>query len=293
MPDDQPLPDVGPLTQRQFWDSRHGATAGGGDRETRGRRGWPRSWFDTWRVRVGAEPNQAYGAYLFQKLMQKALPTAPHWSVLEIGCAPGGDLVQFHRLFGYEPFGVEYSAVGVAQTQTLFQQHGLDPAHVIEADFADASFQECYRQRFDVILSRGFIEHFEAPRKVVGLHVNLLREGGYLVCSIPNLKSFSYPFLALLGRDVLRSHNTKIMSLRPFAALFGGLGLEPVYCGYCGMLQFFGKSMRYERCFRGLVAGGLDCLEGVIDHLMFLGLRGAALETRWSSHLVFVGRRGG
>jgi SAM-dependent methyltransferase len=246
-----------------------------------------------WRVRVGAEPGQAYGAYLFQKLMQKTLPTAPHWSIMEVGCAPGGILVQFHRLFGYEPFGVEYSPVGFAQTQSLFKQHGLDPAHVLEPDFFDASFHERYRERFDVILSQGFIEHFEEPRKAVGLHVNLLRKGGYLVCSIPNLKSFSYPFLAVLGRDVLRSHNTKIMRLRPFTALFGGLGLEPVWYGYCGMFQLFGMSLRYERSFRGLVARGLDRLEGVIDHLMFLCLRGAAFECGWSSNLVFIGRRRG
>jgi SAM-dependent methyltransferase len=246
-----------------------------------------------WRARVGAEPNQAYGAYLFQKLMQKTLPTAPHWSIMEVGCAPGGNLVQFHRLFGYEPFGVEYSPVGVAQTQSLFQQHGLDPTHVLEADFFDASFHERCRERFDVIFSGGFIEHFEDPRKVVGLHVNLLRKGGYLVCSIPNLKSFSYPFLAVLGRDLLHSHNTKIMRLRSFTSLFGGLGLKPVYCGYCGMFQLYGMSFRHERSLRGLVAQGLDRLQDLADHLMFLWLRGAAFETRWSGHLVFVGRRGG
>jgi len=97
----------------------------------------------------------------------------------------------------------------------------------------------------------------------------------------------------VVGRDVLCSHNTKIMSLRPLTALFGGLGLEPVWYGYCGMFQLFGMSLRHERSFRGLVERGLDRVDSMVDHLMFLGLRGAAFETRWSSNLVFIGRHSG
>lgn len=278
------------LVKRELWDVRHVRS-----QACTPARWLPSSWLreKIWRGRanIGADHSQSYSDYLFVRLPMRYLPARSDWSAIEVGCAPGGNLLMLNRRFGYRVCGVEYSHVGAARTREFLLSHGLSSDVVVEADFFDRSFHDEYNNRFDVVLPRGFLEHFEFPNKAVEEHVALLRNDGYLVCSIPNLLGISYPYLSVLGRDLLRAHNTRIMCISAFRALFENQRLNPLFCGYCGQFQLFGMSTRCERSVRGIVGRGLDRLEGFVDHLLFLMLRGAALETRLSPHLVFVGQR--
>ena len=279
------------LANREFWDARHSVHADESARQVWEGRGRTQRLRDKLRLKVGAWPGDSYAEYTFRKTAQRFLPRRGDWSILEVGSAPGKNLVDFHRLFGYDAFGVDYSPIGAEETRQTLKSAGLDPRNVIQADFFDTQFKSANAERFHVLLSCGFIEHFDDPAKVIRDHVNLLRNGGYLVCTIPNLRSYGYPFLALFGRDLLRVHNCKIMRLGPYRGLFEGLGLEPLFCSYVGVCQLFGQSIRHESSLRGHLARVLDLAGDVLDHLMFLVFRGRAPETRWSPHLVYIGRK--
>ena len=64
--------------------------------------------------------------------------------------------------FGYDPYGVEYTDQGVEVNRRVFSRRGLDPAHVIHADFLSREFQDCYRGAFDVVCSPGTVVLFSA-----------------------------------------------------------------------------------------------------------------------------------
>ena len=171
----------------------------------------------------GLKVGQGYNDFAFHKLLKAHLPVCPDWSAIEIGSSPGNNLVKLHRNFGYKPYGVEYSHLGVLLTRETFRRHGFDTANVIEADLFDQKFQNRFQGRFDVVFSLGFIEHFDPPDEVVSLHVNLLKPGGFLVCQIPNLRGACYPFLWLCARDHLKLHNCSLMRKSSFRRIFDGV----------------------------------------------------------------------
>lgn len=281
------------LVDRKFWDARHQDHAAENAVESARPQRGVRGWLAQLRERVGALPNESYADFQAARVMKRHLPVRTGWSVVEVGCAPGRHLLRMRDLFGYTPYGIEYSPVGANETRTTFQRHGIDPANVHEGDFFAPAVQQGLASRFDVVLSRGFIEHFPEPRGVIGQHVNLLKPGGYLVCTIPNLRSFSYPFLAACAREILNAHNRTIMRRRVYRELFEHQGLEPLCCQYVGVFQFFGLVLRHEHSLRGWIARGMDRVSDVVNHALFATLRGGALEHPWSPHLIYIGRRQG
>jgi len=279
------------LTTEQFWNSRHENHAQSKAIDVQARKGLIRKIVDNARLRRGAQVGQSYSGFVLDKLLKAHLPIRPDWSVIEIGSAPGKNLVDLHRSFGYEPYGVEYSHTGVILTRETFRKHGFDTDRVIEADFFDQEFQSRFQGKFDVVYSKGFIEHFDPPDEVLSLHVNLLKPGGFLVCTIPNLRGVCYPFLWLCARDHLKMHNCALMRKSSFSLVFEPLGLDVRFCGYVGAFDFHGSPFRHERSLRGFAAAALDRVQDILDHSMFLCCRGHFPESRLSASLAFVGQR--
>ncbi len=279
------------LTERQFWDSRNTTCAPVAATEARSREGRIRRALDKARLRRGAQPGQSYASFALEKLLAKHLPVHADWSAIEVGCAPGTNLVTLRRMFGYRPYGVEYSHAGVVSTCETFCQHGFDADNVIEADFFDQGFHDRFQGNFDVVFSSGFIEHFIPPDEVIRRHISLLRTGGYLVCVIPNLRGLFYPFLWMCARDLLGLHNLRLMRKNAFRRAFEPFGLDTKFCGYVGAFQFYGASLRKERSLRGRAAAMLDRIQDGLDFLLFLCTHGGLSVSRLSGSLVFIGQR--
>jgi SAM-dependent methyltransferase len=210
--------------------------------------------------------------------------------VLEVGCAPGRNLVRFHSLFGYTPFGVEYAQAGVELTRRTFEEHELNPGNVIHSDFFSESFQAAYVNSFDVVLSRGFIEHFTDPDTVLQKHLNLLVPGGMLIVTIPNFRGVNYWLGWPLMRDLYRLHNLNIMDLKTFRKLMTMSDLVPVFCGYQGMFNLglfdTGRKTGWQKVILPVMRRANVALN-ILLHIVF-GKR--ALESRFTSpYLVFIG----
>ena len=257
------------LTKKQFWNSRHEICSQPGSTRAYTSKGLFRQFVDNARRRRGAQVGQSFSNFALINLLKAHLPVHPDWTVIEIGCAPGGNLVDLHRLFGYEPYGIEYSHTGVISTLETFRKYGFDTANVIEADFFDQEFHNRFRGNFDVVFSTGFIEHFDPPDEVLSLQVNLLKPGGYLVCVIPNLFGLFYPFLWLCARDILKAHNCRLMKKSTFRRAFEPLCLDTKFCGHVGAFQFYGSSLKHEHNLRGAVASLLDRSQDILDLCMY------------------------
>ena len=279
------------LSQRDFWDARHEDHRKRSHSPGNLRNSFIKRKLDSIRTDIGAWPMDSYSEFLTRRVIIKHLPKNKEWCCLEIGCAPGNNIIDFNKLFGYEPSGVEYSPVGVQESRELIKQAGFNPQNIIESDLFDPLFQNKHASRFNVVFSRGFIEHFNDPLKVIKAHVNLVAPGGYLVCTIPNLLSWGYPYIALFARDILNVHNLTIMRRNTFRKLFVDLGMNEMYCNYSGMFGIFGLVLRREHSFRGILAKLLDRINDAVNHLFFPLLRGWAFESRWSPHLIYIGHR--
>lgn len=102
----------------------------------------------------------------------------PGWSMLDVGCGDGtssAPLVQEH--------GIRYIGVDVSATAVDFaRRNGLD-ARKIE-DASDLPFDDA---SFDAALCLEVFEHLSDPREAAAEIVRVLRSGGVLIASVPNV----------------------------------------------------------------------------------------------------------
>ncbi len=185
------------------------------------------------------EDMSSYGAHqVWSYFYPEYLPSLRDQPILEVGCAPGEVLIRFYEITGCIPYGVEYSDPGVDITRMNFAKHTLNPDNVIHSDFFSDTFLQSNANKYKVVLSGGFIEHFDNPKDVVSRHVDLAAPGGYVVISIPNLRGINRLLCLVLAPWLLPLHNLEIMRLNAFRELFADERLEPLLCRYYGSFSF-------------------------------------------------------
>ena len=234
-----------------------------------------------------------YSDYLEWDALYKAhLPKTKGLKIIEIGSAPGTNLVRLHQTFGYEPYGVEYAEAGANLNREVFSQHGLNPNNVIRADFFSESFLARYEGTFDLVISRGFIEHFTAMEHVIDAHLRLLKPGGKLIVTIPKLTGIPNLLFRLFNPAVIPMHNLKIMNRKAFAALFQRAELHQQYCNYYG-------TFKVQVCGAEQLTGGKAALMNFLKNgqlllnLLFRLVFGKhSTESYWfSPYLIYIGTK--
>lgn len=226
---------------------------------------------------------------LWDVILTKYIKKDRNCTVLEVGSAPGYNLVKWHNYFSHTPYGVEYTKSGIEVNRNLFKANNLNPEHIIEADFLSEQFLNKYSEKFDFVYSMGFIEHFDDPVKIIENHLKILKKGGILFISIPNLLGLYNIILKNFYPEILKIHNLEIMEKDNYMKLFKvQKDLEFLYFDYSGTIDLnilqFGK---YK--FLSKVAHYFQMILNIFCKVFF-GKKG--FETRFASpYLVFVGRK--
>jgi 2-polyprenyl-3-methyl-5-hydroxy-6-metoxy-1,4-benzoquinol methylase len=189
---------------------------------------WQSVWEET-------RPQRGFGYFNdVAKHLPLATPTT-ELSFLEIGCAPGGILAEFCVRLGYTAYGLDYT-LSPQKIEAYLRSEGVKVGRVYQNDFL--SWQP--ERQFDVVASFGFIEHFDDPAAVVDRHFELVRPGGYVVITLPNLARGQKIMHWLFDRESLKIHNTRCMNLlflREAAYRNKACVLEACYAG--GKFGFF------------------------------------------------------
>jgi 2-polyprenyl-3-methyl-5-hydroxy-6-metoxy-1,4-benzoquinol methylase len=161
--------------------------------------------------------------------------------VMEIGCAPGKWLAFMTREFGLVANGIEYSRSGMSATIENFRLLQLDVSSIKTGDF----FQIAPVSKYDVVMSLGFIEHFENVDNVVNLHLKWLKPGGILIIGVPNFTGVNRLIQSILDKTIIDKHNLKIMNLNYFNKVAKKFNLNTVFLNYIGSFEpslFISKS---------------------------------------------------
>ena len=88
-------------------------------------------------------------------------------------------------------------------------------------------------------MSKGFIEHFDDVKSVIDRHMQLLKPGGYLIVTIPNLNGANYLLGWLFDEGAIPRHNVTIMRRTVYQELFERQDLEKLFCDYYGTFSFY------------------------------------------------------
>lgn len=277
------------LTARAHWDAVHASERPPRPPVQHAQRG---RWRQRLKRALGERLLERLSSYdehqIWNRIYRWYLP-GPGATVVEIGSAPGEHLVRLSEAFGLVPYGIEYSSAGAQLNRAVFAAGGLEPGHVLELDFfSDECLARC-RERFDVVISRGFVEHFEEPARVVARHLELLKPGGLLVVTIPNLRGVNGGLTRLFHPELLPMHNLAIMSKAAFSRLFDSARVRPLACAYVGTFSFYLFNTKPGSRLAPLLRGCMK-LQAPLNLLfrLVLGERGA--ENRFTSpQLVFAG----
>jgi SAM-dependent methyltransferase len=216
----------------------------------------------------------------WEEVLPRFLPSGPA-HVVELGSAPGRNLIQWREQFGYNIFGVDFSPEGVREQRETFSRCGVDDSSSLQADFLEQSFQDQYRDKFDIVYSAGLIEHFTRPDEAVGAHIRILKPGGLLIVSIPNLAGL---YRYLVPTRILDLHNLEIMHLAAFRALFEMQDVRPLFCEYLGRLDL-GVTYTGETAFCRILLR-MQVLANALMHIVPIP------ENRLTSpQLLFIGQK--
>jgi SAM-dependent methyltransferase len=278
------------LTRREHWDAVHASERAGVTRPRDAGQGhWPRRTLKRLLGRRLLEYVSSYDEHqIWHVLYPRYLPP-PGAEVVEIGSAPGEHLAKLSENFGLVPYGIEYSDAGVEVNRALFAVRGLDPQNVIQVDFFSDECLLRYRERFDMVVSRGFIEHFEDPSRVVDRHLELLKPGGLLIVTIPNLRGVNHALTSLFHRELIAMHDLEIMSKVPFLQLFDTARVRSVVCAYIGTFSFYLFNAKPGSRLAPLLRACMK-LQALLNVLFRLCLGDRGAENRFTSpHLIFVG----
>ncbi len=277
------------LTRREHWDAVHAFEKADAQKTPEAEKSWARRALKRLVGERFVEYMGSYDDYQIWDLLYRRHMPRQGATVVEIGSAPGDHLVKLSDTFGLVPYGIEYSPAGVEVNRSLFASRGLDPMNVLAMDFFSEECLERNRERFDVVVSRGFIEHFEEPRSVVDRHIDLLKPGGLLVVTIPNLQGVNHTLTRLFHPELIPMHNLSIMSKAPFLQLFDTTRVRPLICAYVGTFSFYLFNVKEGSRLAPLL--GLCMKAQTLLNVMFrtfLAERGA--ENRFTSpQLIFMG----
>ena len=149
-------------------------------------------------------------------------------SMIEIGCAPAKWVLFYAERFNARVAGVEYSAKGAALSRANLEAAGVDGV-IHEADFFELD-----PEPFDLVVSLGFIEHFDDLPAAFARHVEFVAPGGRLALGVPNFRGVNRALQWLADPAYLRLHNLDAMEPALFGRLAAAHGLELEHLRYFG-----------------------------------------------------------
>jgi SAM-dependent methyltransferase len=132
-----------------------------------------------------------------------------------------------------KPSGIEYSQTGMEATIRNFELLNLPVDEILTGDF----FAIKGDPRFDLVMSFGFIEHFDDPNSVIDRHLDWVKPGGKLVLGVPNFNGIYRPIQQILDPSLLDKHNLSIMNLDYFRGLEKILPISLKSARYIGSFE--------------------------------------------------------
>ena len=153
-------------------------------------------------------------------------------SVIEIGAYPGRYISYFAQKYNMHPTALDFNSDKETIKKSFFMM-GIDNYELISEDFIEWNSSN----KYDQILSLGFIEHFEDYNAIFDKHAKLLNKGGSLFIAIPNKRGLRRLYGLLCDLKNLRRHNLKCMNTKIFKQFASKNNLMINYLKYYGSFQ--------------------------------------------------------
>ncbi|MBL7843308.1 MAG: class I SAM-dependent methyltransferase [Cyclobacteriaceae bacterium] len=173
------------------------------------------------------------GAYdFFWQLLIRSCSFSPR-TILEIGAFPGRYLAYLASNYNLSVTGLDFNTDRDKFSRTMHEM-GVNEFNYVCSDF----LQHIPEEKYDLVFSNGFIEHFTNFDEVLDKHVDYLNPGGAMMIMIPNKRYLRQIYGYLVDYRNLKAHNLRCMTLDVFAAFAKRNNLQINYLSYYGGFGF-------------------------------------------------------
>jgi len=210
----------------------------------------------------------------------------------EVGCAPGRWMAYFARHFGMRVSGLDYVEDAVTLTLLNLQKQGLAG----EVRCADFYRDDLPSGEFDVVFSRGFIEHVPDTDGVVRRIVDIARpSGGYVITTVPNFLGLNGWLRKRIFPDSYAAHVH--LSPQRLRQAHEKAGVRTLFCGYCGVPVVIVRRPDFlqaavQASLRGRIESRLLALVNGLSRRGFGALGRVPRSRLLSPTIMYIGRRG-
>lgn len=203
-------------------------------------------WFDDYK---GLKFGKQSESHAINILLKKYVNQFPGGTCLELGSYPGPFLATLGEM-GYQLNGVDFNPDNNVGLPNWLQQQGYNCGNFWVDDIQVFNTVE----KFDLVCSFGFIEHFTNYEEIILKHIKFLKSKGVIVITTPNFRGgLQYFFHRLLDKENLRAHYLPSMYPANWARLLEENGFEIHYNGYFGNFAFWVKQPERLQGFSKLI----------------------------------------
>lgn len=195
---------------------------------------WNRSWDAAPRTRVWAVESGNIRAAMERSLfLYMSRMFAEHEVsnknklLIEVGCAGSAVLPLIAKKFEFQVAGIDYSPIGCEQARIMLDREGVE-GDIYCCDIF--SIPDALAGKFDVVVSFGLIEHFSDTTAIVNAVSRLVKPGGLIFASVPNMNGLTGLIQKILDKDVYRKHVP--LTAEAVRKAHERAGLDIVSCGY-------------------------------------------------------------
>jgi SAM-dependent methyltransferase len=175
-----------------------------------------------------------FGRRTLDAFLTRHLEALPNSSrLLELGCGGSTMLPYFHKNFGFDVAGLDYSEQGCELAVQTCAQNDCK-AQIVCADLFSAPPE--MRQAFDVVVSFGLAEHFADTSGCIRAFSSYLREGGLMITTVPNMAGLVGKLQKFADQRVFETH--VVLTAPGLSAAHRDAGLRVLDCGYLSFMNF-------------------------------------------------------
>ncbi|ULQ57421.1 class I SAM-dependent methyltransferase [Flavihumibacter rivuli] len=162
----------------------------------------------------------------------------PHGEVFELGCFPGRYLLYFGKK-GFKISGMDLTPhLEDSRFKDWINAQGVNIGRIEQGDVLEYTKET--RDKFDVVCSIGFIEHFQNFQEIIGYHDLVLKPGGWLVITTPNFRGpLQHALHQLFDKENLGRHYLPAMQPGLWSDYLKQLNYTVEWSGYFGGFDFW------------------------------------------------------
>lgn len=181
--------------------------------------------------------------------IRKHVPPVTQKRCLELGSFPGPFLCTLGDL-GYELNGVDFHPDNATRLPAWLKGQGYETGEFKVDDIFNIPKEE----KYDLVCSFGLIEHFSNYKDVIEIHADLLKPGGILLITTPNMRlGMQRFFREILDKGNLKAHYLPSMKPAVWAEILKENGFTVKYKGYFGNFGFWVEDPKGKRGWRKML----------------------------------------